>query len=452
MLIQLKDFKIEKLEHLFSHYSYLISQISVILNFVFLRPLKVEFKNFKIIVMPGTELFGIEERKEVNDVLETGILFRYGHDAQRNGHWKTRDFENEVKKLLNAKHAHAVSSGSTAVACALASAGIGAGDEVIVPPFTFIASIEAAMFVGALPVFAEIDETLCLSAKGIKAAITPKTKAVLLVHMCGGMAQMDEIMQVCKEHNLVLIEDAGQAFAASYKGTSVGLFGKAGSYSFDFFKIATAGEGGIMVTNDDQVYKNADCYSDHGHSHVGNNRGMEPHPILGFNYRLGELNAAVGLAQTRKVPYILQKNREYKKLLTEQLSKVEGVSFSKLADPSGDSATFLNMFLPDTESAKRVVDEFNKAGVGGFNYWFLNMYHFINQWDHLKELKVASKLPINILGAPQDYKNLHLPKSQGVIGRLISFGIRCTWTTDEVNTLVKKISECVEKALKPVNA
>jgi 8-amino-3,8-dideoxy-alpha-D-manno-octulosonate transaminase len=179
---------------------------------------------------------------------------------------------------------------------------------------------------------------------------------------------------------------------------------------------------------------------------------MEPHPILGFNYRLGELNAAVGLAQTRKVPYILQKNREYKKILAEALSKVEGVSFSKLADPSGDSATFLNMFLPDTESAKRVVDEFNKAGVGGFNYWFLNMYHFINQWDHLKELKVAAKLPINILGAPQDYKNLQLPKSQEVIGRLISFGIRCTWTTDEVKALAKKISECVEKALKPVNA
>jgi len=215
--------------------------------------------------MPGTELFGKEEKKEINDVLETGILFRYNHEAQRNDIWKARDFENEVKKLLGAKYAHAVSSGSTAVSCALASAGIGAGDEVIVPPFTFIASVEAVLFAGALPVFAEIDETLCLSAKGIKAAITPKTKAVLLVHMCGGMAQMDEIMAVCKEHNLTLVEDAGQAFAASYKGTSVGLFGKTGSYSFDFFKIATAGEGGVYVTNDEQAYKNADCYSDHGH-------------------------------------------------------------------------------------------------------------------------------------------------------------------------------------------
>jgi 8-amino-3,8-dideoxy-alpha-D-manno-octulosonate transaminase len=397
--------------------------------------------------MPGTELFGKEEKKEINDVLETGILFRYNHEAQRNDIWKAREFENEVKKLLGAKYAHAVSSGSTAVACALASAGVGAGDEVIVPPFTFIASVEAVLFAGALPVFAEIDETLCLSAKGIKAAITSKTKAVLLVHMCGGMAQMDEILAVCKEHNLTLVEDAGQAFAASYKGTSVGLMGKTGCYSFDFFKIATCGEGGVMVTNDEQVYKNADCYSDHGHSHVGNNRGMEPHPLLGFNYRIGELSAAVGLAQTRKVPFILEKNREHKKILVDELSKVPGVSFSKLPDPAGDSATFLNILLPDTESAKRVVDEFNKAGVGGFNYWFLNMYHFINQWDHIKSLTVAAKLPIHILGAPQDYKNLQLPKSQEVVGRLISFGIRCTWTHEEVKALAKKIGACVEKAM-----
>ena len=138
--------------------------------------------------MPGTELFGIEERKEVNDVMETGILFRYNHDAQRNNIWKAREFEAEVKKLTGAKFAHAVSSGSTAVACALYAAGVGAGDEVIVPPFTYIASVEAVLFAGALPVFAEIDESLCLSPEGIRATITAKTKAIMLVHMCGGMA------------------------------------------------------------------------------------------------------------------------------------------------------------------------------------------------------------------------------------------------------------------------
>jgi len=402
--------------------------------------------------MPGTELFGAEERKEIEDVLSTGILFRFNHDAQRNNIWKAKDFEAEAKKITGAKYALAVSNGSAAILAALAASGIGAGDEVICPPFTYIATIEAVLMLGALPVFAEIDETLCLSAEGIKKAITPKTKAVCLVHMCGGNANMDEILAVVKEHDLKLVEDAGQAFAASYKGIATGLFGSAGAYSFDFFKIATAGEGGIFVTNDEAIYKLADSYCDHGHDHVGNNRGMENHPVIGFNYRISELHAAVGAAQTRKVPAIREANLKNKAFLQKELSKIEGISFSKLGDDNGDSGTFLNILMPDTETAKRTVEEFNKAGVAGFNYWFTNMYHFINQWEHIKGLKTAAKLPIQLLGAPQDYHNLDIPKTQAVVGRLISFGIRCTWTEEELKTLAAKISECAVIALKPVNA
>lgn len=395
--------------------------------------------------MPGSELFGAEERQEVNEVMETGILFRYNHENLRNNIWKAREFEAEVKNITGAKYAHAVSSGSTAVATALAAAGIGAGDEVIVPPFTYVASVEAVLFVGAKPVFAEIDETLCLSAEGIRKVLTPRTKGICLVHMCGGMADMDAIMPIVKEHNLILVEDAGQAFGASYKGTRVGLFGKTGCYSFDFFKIATAGEGGVLVTDDEAAYKLADSYSDHGHDHIGSNRGMENHPIVGFNYRISELHAAIGKVQTKRVPEVMRLNRSNKQLLTELLSETPGISFARLADPDGDSATFLNLFLPDTATAKAVVDELNKAGVGGFNYWYINMYHFINQWDHVKELKAASKLPVEVLGVPQDYKNLQLPKSQEVIGRLISFGIRCTWKEEEVRELAGKIRDCVMK-------
>lgn len=397
--------------------------------------------------MAGTEFYGAEERKEINNVLETGVFFRFNHDAQRNNIWKAREFEAEVAKLVGAKYAHAVSSGSTAVSCALAAAGVGAGDEVIVPPFTYIATVEAVIFAGALPVFAEIDETLCLSAEGIRNALTPKTKAICLVHMCGQMAQMDEIMQVVKEHNLILVEDAGQAMAASFKGTSTGLFGTTGCYSFDFFKIATAGEGGVMVTNSETTYKLADNYSDHGHNHEGNNRGMENHPVLGFNYRISELHAAIGLAQTRRVPMIREVNNKHKKLMMAELGKIPGVSFATIPDKDGDSATFLNMFLPDTASAQRTVEEFNKTGVAGFNYWFTNMYHFINQWNHIKEGHVAAKTNVQLLGAPQDYKNLSLPKTQETVGRLISFGIKATWTEEEVKSLVEKMSVCIQSAL-----
>ncbi len=397
--------------------------------------------------MPGTELYGAEERKEINDVLETGIFFRYNHDAQRHNIWKAKDFEQEVKNITGAKYAHAVSNGSAAIMAALAAAGIGTGDEVIVPPFTYIASVEAVLLLGGLPIFAEIDETLCLSADGIRKALTPKTKAICLVHMCGGMADMDGIMALVKEKNLILVEDAGQAFAASYKGIYTGLFGKAGAYSFDFFKIATAGEGGIFVTNDEHTYKMADSFCDHGHDHVGSNRGMENHPVIGFNFRISELHAAIGVAQTRKVPFIKEKNNYNKSYLQSKLSKVNGISFAKVCDPNGDSATFLNLLLPDTETAKRTVDEMNKAGIGGFNYWFTNMYHFINQWEHIKDLKTTSKLPIELLGAPQDYNQLHLPKTQEVMGRLISFGVRCTWTEAQMDTLAAGIASCAEKAL-----
>ena len=146
--------------------------------------------------MPGMEVFGAEERKEVMDVLETKALFRYGHEHLRKGMWKTAEFESEVCKQTGAKFSHAVSSGTTAVSSIMAAAGVGHGDEVIVPPYTFLAPVEAVFLAGALPIFGEIDETLCLSPKGIEDAITPKTKAVLLIHMCGAPADLDGILAV----------------------------------------------------------------------------------------------------------------------------------------------------------------------------------------------------------------------------------------------------------------
>jgi 8-amino-3,8-dideoxy-alpha-D-manno-octulosonate transaminase len=397
--------------------------------------------------MPGMEFFGAEERKEVMDVLETGALFRYNHDEMRKGHWKARELEAEVKKYTGAKYAHAVSNGSAAVLAALTAAGIGHGHEVIVPPFTFMATIEAVLYAGGLPVFAEIDENLCLSAEGIQKALTPKTKAVLLVHMCGAAADMDAIIKVCDENNLILVEDAGQAMGAFYKGKSVGLFGKCGTFSFDFFKITTAGEGGLFITNDEQTYKDADCYSDHGHSHIGNNRGMEPHPVLGFNFRISELHAAVGLAQMRKIGKIRSLKRANQAFLKEKLSEIKGVTFRPVPDPEGDSGTFLNFFLPTTELTQKAVAELNKAGVPGVNYWYTNMYHFINQWDHVKNLKASAPLAIHHFGAPQDYHKLELPISQNVVGRLISLGIRATWSTDELHKIAGKLTEILNQVL-----
>ena len=401
--------------------------------------------------MPGTELFGEEEKKEVMDVLNTGVLFRYNHDAARKGHWKSKDFEAEIAKFTGAKYALAVSSGSTAVSSMLAACGVGYGDHVIVPPFTFVATIEAVLLAGAIPVFAEIDESLCLSAEGIRAAITPKTKAVLLVHMCGASADIAGIMGVCKEHELMLIEDTAQALGATYKGKHLGLFGKMGSFSFDFFKINTCGEGGVIITNDEQLIKTAEYLSDHGHSHEGDNRGMEQHPIMGTNYRMGEINAAIGLAQARKLPYILEQQRKHKAAIHARLVKIPGLAFRKQYDDAGDSATFFHLLLPTADAAFALHKDLGAQGIGTM-YWFNNMYHYIKQWDHVKNLSMPYRMVAHELGLPQDLKTMKFPKSDDVLSRLVSFNIRVTWTEAELDAFLGKMETAVKKVMEGVVA
>ena len=396
--------------------------------------------------MPGTELFGAEERKEVNDVMESGMLFRYNHDHLRNGHWKAREFEQAIAEWNGVKYAHACSSGSTAVAVSLACCGIGAGDEVIVPPFTFIATVEAVLLAGALPVFAEIDETLCLSAEGIRKAITPNTKAVVLVHMCGAMANLDEIVALCNEHNITLIEDTAQGFGGSYKGKSLGSYGKVGCFSFDFFKIITCGEGGAVIMNDEKLYDIAHQFADHGHNHIGDNRGMEGHPVIGFNYRIGELNAAIGVAQMRKLPYILSQQRKHKQAMQASLAKCSKVTFRQIPDAEGDSATFVDFFLPDAETTKRAVQALREAGVPsitGLQYWWENNYHYVRNWEHFREMKTPAKLHIHTVAPPQDYHNLHLPISDSVVSRLISLVVKVAWTDEQLQELCQKLESAL---------
>ncbi len=390
--------------------------------------------------MPGTELFGEEEKKEIMDVLETGIFFRYNHDEQRKGIWKAKTFEKELAGYHGVRFAHLTTSGTTADNLALASCGIGAGDEVIVPTFTFIAPVEAVLHAGAIPVFADIDETLCLSVDTIKAAMTPKTKAVIVVHMCGAMAQIDKITEFCKKNKLILIEDTAQALGASFNGKMLGTFGKVAVYSFDFFKIVSAAEGGAIITDDPVIYEVASQHSDHGHSHVGNNRGMEPHNIIGTNYRLSELHAAIGLAQFRKLPYILSRQRSNKNQLTRFLSGFPQIRFRHLPDKNGDSATFLDFFLENEETTRRVLKEFDKQGIS-YAYWFDNNYHYFRNWEHIKHLKTAARLPVTLFSPPQDYSTLRIPISDSIMSRLISIQIRITWTDEEMKALTGKMGK-----------
>src|SRR3984957_16749285 len=299
--------------------------------------------------MPGFELFGPEERKEVNDVLETGILMRYGFDGPRKGIWKSKELEAEISGKLGCGYTQLVSSGTAALTAAYAALGIGAGDEVIMPVFTFVASFECILSVGAIPVLVDVDETLTLDPEAVRRAITPRTKCVMPVHMCGAMADLDALLQICKEHKLILLEDACQSFGGRYKGKYLGTIGDAGTYSFDFVKIVTCAEGGAVVTNSQDLYDKLDGYSDHGHDHKGVDRGADLHPFIGYNFRISELHAAVGLAQVRKLNQFLALQKKNQQQLKAILSQVPEISFRAIPDPEGDICTFLSWFLPTEE-------------------------------------------------------------------------------------------------------
>lgn len=333
--------------------------------------------------MAGSELIGKEEAKEVMDVLETGVYTRYNFDVERKGVFKVREFEQAFAAYLGAGYTLGVTSGSAALKVALTALDVGPGDEVIVPAFDFIATYEAVLEAGAIPVMADIDDSLNLDPDDIEAKITPSTKCVIPVHMCGAAAEIDRIIAVAKRHNLSVLEDNAQACGGSYRGKKLGTFADMGILSFDYYKTLTTGEGGMVLTNDKTLYDRSDWYHDHGHDHnpvVG--RGDEGRSILGFNFRMNEFQGAVGLAQLRKLDYMIAEQRSHKAALKAALAGVKGIGFRKLFDPDGDSATFLGFNLPDEKTAKRFQKLLAERHVGTI-YYFDNKWHYAPRWEHL---------------------------------------------------------------------
>ena len=398
--------------------------------------------------MPGFELWSDEERKEVNEVLESGILMRYGFDAMRKGKWKSKELEETIRKRFGSKYAQLTSSGTSALTTAVAALGIGAGDEVIMPCFTFVASFEAVLSVGAIPVLVDVDDTLTLNPEAVRKAITQRTKCVMPVHMCGSMADLDALISICKENRLILLEDACQSIGASYKGKSLGTIGDAGTFSFDFVKTITCGEGGAVLTNNEQVYIKCDGYSDHGHDHKGVDRGADLHPFLGYNFRISELHAAVGLAQIRRLDEFLSIQRRNHSLLKNILSQVPEVSFRKIPDAAGDSCTFLTWFLPTEEITKKVVSELKAQNIlAGNFYWYDNNWHYIRKWDHLKNNIALNPLSDAQQSALKQLQSQKFSASDAIMNRCISSAISLLWTEEQVREKGDKISSTIRKVL-----
>lgn len=377
--------------------------------------------------MPGFEVFGEEEKREVLDVFATGVLFRYEFGAQRGDVWKVRQFEEAFARYTGAGHAQAVTSGTAALKVALAALGVGPGDEVITQGFTFVATWEAIFDVGAVPVFTEVDETLNMDPADLEKKITEKTAAIIPVHMLGAQARIRKIKAIADRHNIPVLEDTAQAAGGRLEGRHLGTFGACGTFSFDSVKTMTTGEGGMIITDDRELWRTMSEYHDHGHDHVANpgGRGGEGRRFIGFNYRMMELQGAIGLAQLAKLDDMIAAQKANKNMLKEAAAAIPGATFRTILDEEGDSATFMAFMLPDRERAVRVNQILREHGAGAINFGE-NTWHYYPKWEHLLEGKTPCRngWPFQAGGRKQVvYDPDALPRSAEIMTRTLVYQI-----------------------------
>jgi 8-amino-3,8-dideoxy-alpha-D-manno-octulosonate transaminase len=309
-------------------------------------------------MFPGGMEVGDEELAALRRVVESKNLFRYY--GVGDGPDEVASFEREFAAYFGAKHALMVNAGSSALICALIGAGVGEGDEVIVPAYTWNATPNAVLATRALPVLAEVDDSLTLDPEDVERRISPRTRAILPVHMRGAPAAMDALTDLAARHELVVVEDVCQAAGASFRGRRLGTFGDAGAFSLQFNKIITTGEGGVLITGRDDLLDLALDVHDCANS-VRRGIGLPKYP--GFNFRASELMAAVARVQLTRLDGLLERMRANHAALLARVSELPGLSFRRANDDGGDAGIALIAFADSAELAHEAVEALNAEGV-----------------------------------------------------------------------------------------
>jgi dTDP-4-amino-4,6-dideoxygalactose transaminase len=391
---------------------------------------------------PGAYWFGEEETNAVMKVIKSGYLFRYGNENDPKFLHKVSTLETEFAKYSGTDYALATSSGTSSLLVSLMALGLKQGDEVIVPAYTFVATYSACIFAGLVPVLAEIDNSLTLDPEDIEHRITPRTKAIMPVHMLGNACNMDRIMEIAQKHNLFVLEDSCQAAGASYKGKKVGSIGHMGAFSLNIYKTINSGDGGLVVTNNKLLYETAFGVHDQGHkpSRLGVEVGARS--ILGLNFRINELTAAVALAQLAKLDTIVATLRGKRKKLKNLISGAKGFKFRVLNDSDGDSATLCTVIFDTREQAVKVSNALGSKTLDQSGWHvYANMEHVLG---HLKSVgqpheKGAYPKTDDILSRSM---NISIGVVDGGLGA--GWGININSTEEEIETVAKQFIEACE--------
>jgi dTDP-4-amino-4,6-dideoxygalactose transaminase len=387
---------------------------------------------------PGAYLVGAEERKHVAEVMETGYMSRYGSENDPNFRRKVFTLEKKFAERSGVKYALAVNGGTGAIMASLVALGVGPGVEVLVPGYTFVASIAAVLAVGGIPVLTEIDESLTMDPKDLEQRITEKTRVIMPVHMMGNPSALDPIMAIARKHNLLVLEDSCQALGARYHGKSIGSIGDIGCFSLNVYKTINSGDGGLVITNDEKLYERAFGFHDQGHKPLRMGLEMGKRSILGINLRMNELTGAFALGQLEKLDRILamlkDKKGKLKKALVE--ARIPGMTFRKINDPD-ECGTLLGVIFDDQKEAQRVAKELGSKTVSESGW---HVYNNMEQILAVLDAEGKKRYHQHMLPRTDDILGRSIVLSVGVVdpGLGAGFGISVLSSDDEIARVAEK--------------
>lgn len=375
---------------------------------------------------PGALLIGREEERAVLEVLRSKSLFRYyGPDVLG----KAAEFERRFAARIGSRHALAVNSGTSALKCALFAAGVGPGDEVLVPSFSYVATADVVLALGAHPIFVEIDDSMTLDPIDLRRQLNLRTgakpKAICVVHLFGVAADLDPILAIGAEYGIPVIEDCAQSCGAMYRGKTVGQLGAAGIFSFQLNKVITAGEGGAVVTDDPVLHDRAVRLHDHGNHRGNEGAGV---PFIGEGFRVGELTAAILLAQLGRLDDILSRMRIAKRWLVERLGDVPGLTLTRIPDPEGDAGVSLTFFTESAEKTARVVEALNAEGI-----------RVLRQYGGKLLYMQPAVRSCNLQPEPL------CPRSSDLVSRCVFLGLTTTFTKRDLQDVVTGIRKVMRR-------